>query len=90
MALGATPRELAGVVVAGAGRLVGAGIVTGLACAIGAGYLLRSLLFGVTPFDGVALAGGVAALAGIAAIAVLVPARQAARASAMDAMRGNI
>ena len=87
MALGATPRELAWVIIAGAGRLVGVGIATGLGLAIGAGYLLRSLLFGVTPFDAAALGTSVAALACIAAAAVLIPARQAARASAMDAMR---
>jgi putative ABC transport system permease protein len=87
MALGATPRELAGVVIAGAGRLVGAGIAAGLGLSIGAGYLLRSLLFGVSPFDAAALGGSVVALAVIACVAVLVPARNASRASAMDAMR---
>jgi putative ABC transport system permease protein len=87
LALGASPRELARVVIAGAGRLVGAGIALGLVLTLAAGYLLRTLLFGVAAYDPRALAGSVAALALVALAAIAVPARQAARTNAMEAMK---
>jgi hypothetical protein len=52
-----------------------------------AGRLLRALLFSVGPYDPAALTGAVFALALAALAAVVVPARQAAAANAMDAMR---
>jgi ABC-type antimicrobial peptide transport system permease subunit len=87
MALGATPRDLVRVVVAGAGRLVAAGVTAGLVLTLVAGQLLRTMLFGVGPYDLRALAGAVLALALAALAAVVIPARQAASVSAMDAMR---
>ena len=87
MALGATPRDLVRVVVAGAGRLVAVGVATGLVLTLAAGHLLRTMLFGVGPYDPRALAAAVAALALAALAAVVSPARQAASVSAMDAMR---
>jgi len=87
MALGATPMDVMETVVSGAGRLVAVGIAVGLALTLAAGQALRTLLFGVAPYDPRALAGGVAALALVALAAVVMPARHAARISAMDAMR---
>jgi predicted lysophospholipase L1 biosynthesis ABC-type transport system permease subunit len=87
MALGASARDLVRVVIAGAGRLVAAGVVAGLVLTLLAGHLLRALLFGVGPYDPGALAGAVLALAAAAAAAIVVPARQAASVSAMEAMR---
>jgi putative ABC transport system permease protein len=89
MALGASPRDLIGVVAKGAGRLVAAGIATGLGLTLVAGYLLRALLFGITPYDPGALAGALAALALTALAAVIVPAYRAASVNAMDAMRAD-
>jgi putative ABC transport system permease protein len=87
LALGASPRDLARVVIVGAGRLVGAGIALGLLLTLAAGYLLRSVLFGVASYDPRALAGSVAALALAALAAIVIPARQAARTNAMEAMK---
>ena len=87
MALGASPRDLVEVVIAGAGRLVAAGIATGLLLTLGAGYLLRTVLFGVAPYDPRALAGSVLALSVAALVAIAIPARQAAQTSAMEAMK---
>jgi ABC-type antimicrobial peptide transport system permease subunit len=87
MALGASPRDLVGVVIAGAGRIVVAGVSAGLVLTLLAGHLLRTLLFGVGPYDPGALAGAVLALAAAAAAAIVVPARRAASVSAMEAMR---
>jgi len=88
MALGATPRDVMETIVTGAGRLVAVGVAVGLGLTLAAGHLLRALLFGVAPYDPGALAGSVAALALVALAAVVMPARHAARISAMDAMRG--
>jgi putative ABC transport system permease protein len=89
MALGASPRDLIAVVAAGAGRLVAAGIATGLGLTLIAGYLLRALLFGIAPYDPGALAGALVALVLTALAAVIVPAHRAASLNAMDAMRAD-
>ena len=86
-ALGASPSDLVEYVVAGAGRLVAAGLGTGLLLTIGAGYMMRASLFGVAPYDPAALAWSIAALAAVALAAVIVPARQAARVNAIEAMK---
>ena len=86
-ALGASPRDLVRVVVLGAGRLVAAGIAMGFVLLLGAGFLLRAVLFGVTPYDPRALAWSAGALALVSLAAILVPARQAAGVSAMEAMK---
>jgi putative ABC transport system permease protein len=86
-ALGAAPSDLIEYVVAGAGRLVAIGISAGLLLTVGAGYLMRASLFGVTPYDPQALAWSVGALAAVAFAAVIVPARQAARVNAIEAMK---
>ena len=87
LALGASPRDLARVVITGAGRLVGAGIAVGLVLTLAAGRLLRTLLFGVAPYDARALLWSVAALGFVALAAIVVPARLAARTNAMEAMK---
>jgi len=87
LALGASPRDLARVVITGAGRLVGTGIALGLLLTLAAGYLLRALLFGVSSYDPRALSWSVAALALVALAAIAIPARQAARTNAMEAMK---
>ena len=87
MALGASPGDLVEFVVAGAGRLVIAGVGAGLVLMLLVGRMMRALLFGVAPSDPAALAWSVAALALVALAAVIVPARQAARVSAIEAMK---
>jgi putative ABC transport system permease protein len=79
LALGATPRGIAG-------RIVGEGlVVTGIGGGIGLGLavisaqLMSRLLFGVTPFDVPALTGAAVALVTAATLACLVPARRASR-----------
>jgi predicted permease len=87
IALGAAPGDLVRVVVGGAGRLVAVGMAAGLVLTLIAAQLLRSLLFGVAPYDAIAVTSAVAALGTVAMIAAAVPARQASRVSAMEAMR---
>jgi len=87
IALGAAPRDLVRVVVGGAGRLVAIGMIVGVGLTAIAAQLLRSVLFGVAPYDAIAVTGAVIALGTVAIVAATVPARQAARVSAMEAMR---
>ena len=87
IALGATPADLVRVVVGGAGRLVGVGMSVGVVLTLVAAQLLRSLLFGVAPYDALAVSGAVAALGTVAILAAAVPARHASRVSAMESMR---
>ena len=87
MALGATPRELASVVIGGAARLVVPGLVIGMALLFVAGRFLRALLFGVGPHDMLAVAGATAALGVASTLAILIPVRQAASVGVADAMR---
>jgi ABC-type antimicrobial peptide transport system permease subunit len=89
MALGAAPGDLVRLVISGAGTLIVTGVVTGIALVLVAGSVLRAVLFGVTPHDPLAIAASVIALGFVSLVAVLLPARQAASVSAVDAMRGE-
>ena len=87
LALGATPRQIAGLVTGQGARLVATGTVAGALGAAGTGHLLRNQLFGVTPYDPVTFVT-IAAVLGIAAIAAtLVPALGAARSDPMGSLR---
>lgn len=87
IALGAAPHDLVRLVVGGAGRLAAIGMVAGLALTLASAQLLRSLLFGIEPYDAVAVSGAMLVLGLVAVLSAVVPARQAARVSAMEAMR---
>src|SRR6185295_16417468 len=87
LALGATRADLAEVVLAGAGKLVAGGVALGLVLTLAASQVLRTLLFGVTAHDPWSLATGVIALSLAALAAVALPARQALRTSAIEALR---
>jgi ABC-type antimicrobial peptide transport system permease subunit len=89
MALGAAPRAIVRHVVAGAGRLVAAGIVAGLMLTLALARVLRALLFGVSPLDAPALGAAVTVLAIVALLAAIVPARRAASIDPIDAMRAE-
>ena len=77
-ALGASPKDILGLVFRQGMALVLAGVVIGLLAALAASRALVTLLFGVSPFDPITYAGVIAALFGIAALACVVPARRAA------------
>jgi putative ABC transport system permease protein len=51
--------------------------------------LLRNLLYGVQPFDPIALGGAVAILVGCATIALLIPVHHATRVDPMVALRAE-
>ena len=87
MALGATPREIALLVVRH-GLLMAAGsIVIGVAAAVVTTRVMRSLLFGVGATDPMTYGVVCAAVALTAAAASYIPARRAARLDPMRALR---
>jgi predicted permease len=89
LAIGAAPREMIRLVMAGAGRLLGIGIVLGLGLTAAADRLLRGVLFGVSSFDAPALAVSALVLAIVSALAVAGPAIKAARIAPIDALRAD-
>jgi ABC-type antimicrobial peptide transport system permease subunit len=78
MAVGALPGQVLRIVL-GECLLVSAGVLIGIALAFGAGRLVASMLFGVTPIDPLSYGGSAAALVAVAMLASLAPARRASR-----------
>ena len=76
MALGASRGEVLRTVVGQGAASVGIGLALGVALALGAGRLLRDLLFGVTPSDPLVLVAVVAIMALVALVACVVPGRR--------------
>jgi predicted lysophospholipase L1 biosynthesis ABC-type transport system permease subunit len=67
--------------------LLAAGTVAGIPLALSAGRLLRTFLFGVTPYDVLTLMGASAALATVAVLAAFGPARRASNVDPVVALR---
>jgi predicted permease len=89
MALGATRNSVYQLVLGQAGKLIGAGVVVGLACAVGAAMLMRSILFGVQAWDARTLIAVAVVLAGSAMLASYFPARRAASVNPTEALRAE-
>ena len=87
MALGATARDVGGMVVKQAARLAAAGVLLGLAGGFVGARLLATLLFGVKPSDPGTFAAVGAGLFLIALLASVIPARRATRVDLMEALR---
>jgi ABC-type antimicrobial peptide transport system permease subunit len=87
MALGAQPAQVRGMILRESAWLAAAGVVAGLAAALGLTRLVKAMLYGVQPWDPVTLAGGVLLLMAVALMASWIPARRAARVQPMEALR---
>jgi putative ABC transport system permease protein len=87
LALGAESSRIAGMVVRQGARLATIGTLAGLVGAVGFAGVLRSLLFGVEPFDAATLAAAVAVTVGVCLAACWLPARRAAGVDPMVALR---
>ena len=87
LALGATSRQVIGIVMAESIPVVAVGVAVGLASALLLGRVLETLLFAVAPHDAVSVvvAGGVAAT--VALLSSFVTARTAARIDPLVALR---
>jgi ABC-type antimicrobial peptide transport system permease subunit len=89
MALGAQRSSVYQLVLGEAGRLIGFGVVVGLASSVGAAMLMRKLLFGVQAWDAGTLIG-VAVVLGISALlASFLPAHRAASVNPTEALRAE-
>jgi len=89
MALGADRGSVVAMVLRGAFWQVGIGLGIGIPAAIGAGYLMASQLFGVTPWNPLLLAGATVLLGLAALVAAVIPARRAASIDPMEALRSE-
>jgi putative ABC transport system permease protein len=87
VALGAQRGDVLRLIV-GHGAVLGAvGIVIGLGGALGVTRFLRTILFGVSPFDPASFVGVSLMLTTIALLASYIPARRAARVDPVEALR---
>jgi putative ABC transport system permease protein len=89
MALGAQRRDVLGLVVGHAGKLVGIGIIFGLILTLLSTRALSTLLYGIGAFDPVTLVFVTLVLASIALLASYIPAIRAIRADPMIALSHN-
>jgi putative ABC transport system permease protein len=79
VALGATPSSILWLVLGQGARVAIAGTLIGLVTALGAGRVLRGLLFSIAPSDPFVLAAAAGLLLATAMVACYVPARRATR-----------
>ncbi len=89
IALGASPAAVVREVLRDSFRLALLGTAIGLLLSVGLGFVLAQVLFGMRPFDPLALLFGAAVLLGVAAFACWCPARRATRVNPMVALRAE-
>jgi putative ABC transport system permease protein len=89
VALGATAREIRGLVLARGLTLTAIGMAVGMVSALGLTRLLSGILFGISPRDGVSFAIVPVALCIAALAAIWLPARRAARVDPVIALRAE-
>jgi len=87
VAVGATQRDIASMILKQAGTWTVAGLAMGLVGVLAAMRPLKSLLFDVDPADPATIAAVMLLLALIAALAAWIPARRASRVDPMRALR---
>ena len=88
-ALGAQPAVLVRMVVTSGLSTALVGALVGVAAALGAGRLMASLLYDVSARDPLSLALATVSLLAVAGVASYLPARRAAGADPMDALRAE-
>ena len=86
-ALGAERRDILRLVLGQGLRLAAIGLALGLLVSLGLTRYISSLLFGVSPTDGLTLAGVSLVLLGVAAVASYLPARRATKIDPITALR---
>ena len=89
MALGAEPGDVLRLVLSRAIRIVGVGLIVGLAGAVGVTRVLQRFLFGVTPTNPIAFTIVTLLLMAVGLMAAWLPARRASRIDAWAALRAE-
>jgi predicted permease len=87
MALGAQPGQVRGMILRESTWLAVAGIIVGVGAALLLTRLVKSMLYGIQPYDPLTMAGGVLILLAVALAASWIPARRAAGVQPMEALR---
>ena len=87
MALGAQPGQVRGMILRESTWLALVGIAAGVGGALGLTRLVKSMLYGIQPYDPTTILGGVLILLAVALAAGWIPARRAARVQPMEALR---
>ena len=86
-ALGARPWDVAWPILREALMLAAVGVIIGLALALALVRVIRSILYGIAPYDPLTMVGAAALMVTVAALAAWIPARRAARVDPMEALR---
>jgi putative ABC transport system permease protein len=89
MALGAQAEQVRSMVVAQGLRVVGVGVVIGIAVALASTRALGSLLFGVQAMDASTFAGMSVSMVAVGLVASYVPARRASNVDPIESLRGE-
>ncbi len=89
VALGASPREILGLVLGQGVRLTAIGLAVGLAAYLAVARLIRSLLFGTSATDIGTIVWATGVLAAVAMLATYLPARRALRVDPATALRNE-
>lgn len=89
MALGATLGDVVRLVVGRGVKLIGLGVLLGIAGGLVTAKYLTSMISGISPYDPVSAAAVIAILASTGILACWLPARRAARIAPMDALRAE-
>jgi ABC-type antimicrobial peptide transport system permease subunit len=86
-ALGATRPRVIGMIVGGALRQIGVGLIVGIPAALASGRVLANQLYGVKATDPVILAGAALLLVAAASVAGFAPALRASSINPVEALR---
>jgi putative ABC transport system permease protein len=89
LALGAAPSSIGRLVIAQGLRWVLTGSVLGIAGAYAAATMLRSLLWGIAPFNPATLAAGLVLIVAVCLLACWLPSRRATRVDPLVALRAE-
>jgi ABC-type antimicrobial peptide transport system permease subunit len=87
LALGAQPGQVRGMILRESTWLALAGIVAGVGAALALTRLVKTMLYGIQPYDPITMTGGVLILLSVALAASWIPARRAAGVQPMEALR---
>jgi predicted permease len=87
LALGARPAQVRGMILRESTWLAVAGIVVGVGAALPLTRLVKSMLYGIQPYDPTTITAGILVLLAVALAASWIPARRAAGVQPMEALR---